>query len=66
MICGSVLYFVGGALFNRFWRGHTGYELIPNKDFWVMLPGLVKDGNVFAFKKCIDLVNKMRGRYETV
>ena len=36
------VYLVGGVLFNKFQRGATGKELVPNYSFWSELPGLVK------------------------
>ena len=37
-----VVYFVGGILLLRYWRGARGVEQIPNYQFWKSLPGLVK------------------------
>lgn len=28
-----------------------GLDVIPNKDFWIGFPGLVKDGIMFAHRK---------------
>ena len=41
---GSVLlvYIVAGVLFNRFHRGASGKEVIPNVNFWMDFPLLVK------------------------
>jgi hypothetical protein len=36
------VYFIGGMLFRRFIGGATGYEVIPNSDFWNDLPLLIK------------------------
>jgi len=49
-----VVYLVAGVLFNKFKRGLTGVELVPNVTFWSSIPGLVKDGVMF-------IVNKIRG-----
>lgn len=38
----TILYFVGGAVALRLLRGAEGRELIPNYDFWVDLPNLVR------------------------
>jgi len=46
-----VLYLVGGVSYNKFVAHREGIELIPNVEFWVMLPGLVKDGHVFVWRK---------------
>jgi hypothetical protein len=57
----TVLYFVGGALFNKFVRHKEGLEIIPNVEFWLALPGLVKDGIVFTYRKIAGLFG--RGGY---
>eukprot|EP01122_Echinamoeba_exundans_P004045 TRINITY_DN14085_c0_g1_i1.p2 TRINITY_DN14085_c0_g1~~TRINITY_DN14085_c0_g1_i1.p2 ORF type:complete len:284 (-),score=41.04 TRINITY_DN14085_c0_g1_i1:191-1042(-) len=41
------IYFFGGILFNKYKLNMTGVDVIPNKDFWVDLPALVKDGGNF-------------------
>lgn len=46
------VYFVGGALALKFLRGAEGREMIPNYDFWVSLPGLVKEGFLFTVNGC--------------
>ncbi|KAK7863225.1 hypothetical protein R5R35_001439 [Gryllus longicercus] len=48
----SSLYFVGGALVLKLLRGAEGREMIPNYDFWVSLPGLVKEGFLFTLSGC--------------
>ncbi|XP_068084157.1 uncharacterized protein [Anabrus simplex] len=48
----SSLYFVGGALALKLLRGAEGREMIPNYDFWVSLPGLVKEGFLFTINGC--------------
>ena len=48
---GAFVYFVGGILFNKYRRGMTGTEVIPNIGFWRDLPGLVRDGCMFSFNK---------------
>ncbi|KAL6058396.1 Maintenance of telomere capping protein 6 [Balamuthia mandrillaris] len=47
----TLLYFVGGVLYQKFKNNATGKDLIPNVGFWTSLPGLVKDGFVFTFSK---------------
>jgi len=37
-----IVYFVGGILLLRYWRGARGLEQIPNFEFWKSLPGLIK------------------------
>ena len=42
------LYFLGGFLFLKVVKKTEGVvEAIPNKDFWVSIPGLVVDGTRF-------------------
>ena len=48
---GGFVYFVGGILFNKYRRGLSGSEMIPNISFWRDLPGLVRDGCMFSFNK---------------
>ena len=36
------VYLVVGFLILRFGRGARGWEQIPNYEFWLELPGLVK------------------------
>jgi len=57
----TVLYFVAGAVFNKFVRHKEGLEIIPNVEFWVALPGLVKDGFLFTYRKIAGLFG--RGGY---
>lgn len=57
-----VLYLVGGVAFNKFYRHHEGKEIIPNVEFWMALPGLVKDGHLFVWRKARSLTG--RGSYE--
>jgi hypothetical protein len=46
-----VAYLLIGTLYMRFARGAQGAEMIPNVEFWGNLPGLVKDGVAFAWRK---------------
>jgi len=47
----AVVYLVGGILFKKFRMHAEGIDMIPNLGFWTSLPGLVKDGNVWLFRK---------------
>eukprot|EP01100_Stratorugosa_tubuloviscum_P007553 TRINITY_DN312_c0_g2_i1.p1 TRINITY_DN312_c0_g2~~TRINITY_DN312_c0_g2_i1.p1 ORF type:complete len:232 (-),score=76.90 TRINITY_DN312_c0_g2_i1:401-1096(-) len=47
-----VIYIIGGILFMRFAKGATGSDMIPNKEFWVDFPSLLKDGFFFMFSCC--------------
>ena len=57
LLFGSLIYFVGGSLFNKFARHKEGKEeIIPQYDFWAGLPSLVWDGIKFFFgKNCLDV-----------
>lgn len=57
---------MGGVLLNRFYRQQTGWDMIPNREFWLSLPGLVWDGNKYTFEKLRNLWVKLFGSYETV
>ncbi|XP_025270428.1 uncharacterized protein LOC105252892 isoform X1 [Camponotus floridanus] len=46
------IYFIGGIVTLRILRGATGWEMLPNHDFWSNLPLLVRDGIVFTFNCC--------------
>jgi len=46
-----VLYLVIGALIKKFKFGAEGTDIIPNKEFWVDLPSLIKDGFMFLVNK---------------
>ena len=39
---GVISYFVAGALIMKYRYNATGTDIIPNKKFWIMLPGLIK------------------------
>lgn len=36
------IYFIGGIITLRILRGATGWEMLPNHDFWSKLPLLVR------------------------
>lgn len=38
----SGLYFIGGAIALRLLRGATGWEMLPNHEFWCDLPSLIR------------------------
>ena len=49
--CGGVVpYLVLGMVFMRVRRQASGADMIPNREFWGALPGLVKDGFVFTWQ----------------
>lgn len=43
-----VIYIIAGVLVNKFVRGATGAEIIPNRSFWTQQPGLIKEGFQFT------------------
>eukprot|EP01120_Amphizonella_sp_Union-15-10_P010999 TRINITY_DN4561_c0_g1_i1.p1 TRINITY_DN4561_c0_g1~~TRINITY_DN4561_c0_g1_i1.p1 ORF type:complete len:251 (-),score=29.22 TRINITY_DN4561_c0_g1_i1:51-803(-) len=50
LICFGVaimIYCFVGVFWNKFKRGKIGVEVIPNANFWLSLPSLVKDGVFF-------------------
>jgi hypothetical protein len=57
-----VLYLIGGVVYNKFVAHKEGKELIPNVEFWTALPGYVKDGHLFVWRKLRSLTG--RGSYE--
>ena len=47
---GAFLYVAGTVAFNYFKLGKRGKELAPHPEFWLLIPGLIKDGAVFSFQ----------------
>ena len=47
---GAVLYVAGTVAFNYFKLGKRGKELAPHPEFWLLIPGLIKDGGIFTFQ----------------
>eukprot|EP00824_Muranothrix_gubernata_P016455 TRINITY_DN34049_c0_g1_i1.p2 TRINITY_DN34049_c0_g1~~TRINITY_DN34049_c0_g1_i1.p2 ORF type:complete len:251 (+),score=48.55 TRINITY_DN34049_c0_g1_i1:32-784(+) len=56
-----VLYLVSGIMYRRSRLGVTGWESLPNVEFWRQFPGLVKDGCVFSFTWFRDVAIRRRG-----
>ena len=54
------LYFVVGTLFMRFGRNAQGTDMIPNKNFWVSLPQLIKVTIDFCFEREIKTKKRMK------
>lgn len=46
------VYFAAGMLFKKYKMQAEGAEIVPNKDFWTSLPGLIKEGFLFSISKC--------------
>jgi len=45
------VYCAAGIAFMRIRKGATGAAMIPNVEFWKELPGLMKDGCIFTYRK---------------
>jgi len=66
LLCVTVTYFVAGTLFNKYQRHREGSEIIPNRDFWIGIPGLVKDGVVFTYHKVRGQSNSNSNSYQGI
>ena len=49
LISVAAAYVIGGIVFLKFVRKHEGAEIVPNREFWLAIPGLVRDGCVWTF-----------------
>jgi len=47
----AFIYLVVGSIFNWRTKGASGIQMIPNHEFWMELPGLLKDGFSFLLQK---------------
>jgi len=54
----AVLYLLVGVAVKKFVYQASGIELIPNVVFWLALPGLVRDGNLFIVRKALGLCGR--------
>lgn len=45
-------YIIAGILFNKYKRGATGAQMLPNISFWKSIPPLIRDGIRFALNRC--------------
>eukprot|EP00039_Didymoeca_costata_P025887 m.14461 g.14461 ORF g.14461 m.14461 type:complete len:260 (+) comp5104_c0_seq1:61-840(+) len=54
----GIIYFAGGATYLYKQKGERGWEMVPNKDFWSSIPGLVKDGMAFSYAKVKEWTGK--------
>jgi len=55
---GIALYFLAGVIYLGPVKGMRGKEMIPNLNFWVMVPGLIQDGATFTITKIKGLGSK--------
>jgi hypothetical protein len=51
VLVGFVLFLVVGSIYKWKVKGASGSDVIPLIDFWKDLPGLIKDGCLFAWAK---------------
>ena len=56
-----VLYAAGMVSWNFFRQGKRGVDLVPHKEFWLSVPGLIKDGVVFSFSRVRQLCGGGQG-----
>ncbi|OWF54291.1 Cation-dependent mannose-6-phosphate receptor [Mizuhopecten yessoensis] len=47
----ALVYVIGGMSINVFYRKHIGIERFPNASFWLLVPGLIKDGCKFVITR---------------
>jgi len=59
-VAGFVVYCAVGA-FLMHKRGETGKNLVPHREFWSELPGLVKEGVRFTFGGVVQKVREVKG-----
>jgi len=55
VLAGLALYFVVGAVVKKFVFHAEGLEIIPQNEFWLDLPFLIKDGFFYCVMKIKDL-----------
>ncbi|PAA90345.1 hypothetical protein BOX15_Mlig007716g2 [Macrostomum lignano] len=65
--CLIAVYLAAGIVINVAIRRQSfGAQALPNAEFWVSVPGLVRDGALFSYGWVKDGINKRRGNYESV
>ena len=47
---GSISYLLVGSYWNHRVKNHSGYDIIPNKRFWMEFRSLVRDGVSFSHR----------------
>jgi len=63
LLIAIILYLAGGAAYLRYRVGvEPGVQMIPNVDFWVLLPGLILDGASFALSGVKSGIARCRGQ----
>jgi len=61
---GLFVYCIAGAAYNYKQHHATGTALIPHRDLWFGLPGLVKDGCIFSAQSVMKMVHGINGHGE--
>jgi len=61
LACGVFLYVVVGLIVKKFVMHAEGTDIIPNKDFWTSVPGLVQHGGQYVYGKIFK-----RNQYQSV
>ncbi|XP_065910721.1 uncharacterized protein [Dysidea avara] len=56
-------YLITGMVIMKVKYEKTGTDIIPNKQFWLALPFLIKDGVLFTFSPCINAIKNKKGGY---
>ncbi|XP_063712397.1 cation-dependent mannose-6-phosphate receptor-like [Symsagittifera roscoffensis] len=44
------IYLIAGICYKALYKGARGMEMIPNTEFWMMVPGLIRDGCLFIYR----------------
>ncbi|KAL4222063.1 hypothetical protein ACF0H5_018105 [Mactra antiquata] len=47
----AAVYLIGGVVVKRFRYQSSGRDLLPNTEFWLSLPSLIKDGCLLVIKR---------------
>eukprot|EP00041_Stephanoeca_diplocostata_P011115 m.180443 g.180443 ORF g.180443 m.180443 type:complete len:74 (-) comp18418_c0_seq4:843-1064(-) len=58
---GLVLPYFGIGMYIMRRRGAMGSEMIPHRDFWGSIPGLVKDGMLYSKERVTACVSRSSG-----
>jgi len=57
-----IIYLVGGALYLRYRVGvDPGPQMVPNIEFWILIPGLILDGAIFVIQLSKTGIARCRG-----
>jgi len=56
LLCLVFVYIVGGFVYNIKMKQMPPLESFPNKEIWILILGLTKDGLLFSFRKTKDKI----------